>query len=53
MVIDNYILISAHLTSKVERNLLQIKELKDGLLKLKEKLPDHDIILGGDLNSFL
>lgn len=30
-----------------------MKELKEGLMTLKRKLPDYEIILGGDLNSFL
>lgn len=53
LVIEKYICICAHLTSKAEKNLPQIKDLKEGLLKLKKKLPDYDIILGGDLNSYL
>ena len=35
------------------KNLPQIKEMKEGLLQLKKKLPDYDIILGGDINSYL
>lgn len=53
LCVDNLILISAHLTSKAEKNKPQIDKLKASLIKLKQELPLYDIIVGGDLNSFL
>lgn len=53
LCLDNYILISSHLSSKAEKNKLQIEKLKVGLTDLKKHLPEYDIILGGDLNSYL
>ena len=53
MVIDKYIFINAHLSSKAEPNRKQIQELKDGITALKHKLPDYDIVVAGDLNSYL
>lgn len=53
LCVDNYILISSHLSSKADKNKLQIEKLKVGLTDLKKHLPDYDIILGGDLNSYL
>lgn len=52
MIIDKYVLLCAHLTSKAEKNLPQIKDLREALQTLKSSAPDYDIILGGDLNSF-
>ena len=53
MILEKCVLINAHLSSKAERNKEQIEELKAGILELKEKVPDHEIIVAGDLNSYL
>jgi endonuclease/exonuclease/phosphatase family metal-dependent hydrolase len=53
MIIDTYIFINAHLSSKDELNRKQIKDLKDGITALKQKLPDYGIVIAGDLNSYL
>ena len=53
MIIDSYILINAHLSSKEEPNQKQIKELRGALMELALTLPDYNVILGGDLNSYL
>ncbi|CAM6005157.1 unnamed protein product [Sphagnum balticum] len=53
MIIDNYILLSGHLSSKAEKNKPQIEQLKRSLLDLRNACPDYEIILGGDINSFL
>ena len=53
MVIDSYIIINAHLGSKQVENVVHMKELKEALPQLKEKFPKYDIILAGDLNSYL
>lgn len=53
MLADHYLLICAHLTSKAEKNRPQIEQLKKGLIELKTVLPEYEIILGGDLNSYL
>jgi hypothetical protein len=42
-----------HLTSKAAKNKPQIEQMKVSLLKLRENKPKYDIILGGDINSFL
>lgn len=53
MVVDSYIIISSHLGSKDYENVVHVKELKQALPELKAKFPKMDIILAGDLNSFL
>lgn len=53
LCMDNYIFINAHLSSKAEKNLPQIQQIKTGLSDLKKVLPDYDIIVAGDLNSYL
>jgi hypothetical protein len=50
---DNYIFACVHLSSKEEKNSSQIANLKEDLLRLKAYLPKYEIIVGGDLNSFL
>lgn len=53
MVVENYILIDAHLSSKEQKNKEQMEQLRQGLAALKSTLPQYEVILGGDLNSFL
>ena len=53
MVIDKYIFINAHLSSKEDINKEQIKQLKKVLPELRRKLPKYDIVVAGDLNSYL
>jgi hypothetical protein len=53
LIIDKYIFINAHLTSKADRNKIQIDQLKEGVMELKRKLPSYEIIVGGDINSYL
>lgn len=50
---DNFIFACVHLSSNAEKNKVQIENLKNDLLRLKEYLPKYQIIVGGDLNSFL
>jgi hypothetical protein len=53
LCLDNIIIINAHLTSKAAKNKPQIEYLQASLLKLRKNKPKYDIILAGDLNSFL
>lgn len=53
LLVDNIILINAHLSSGKEKNGPQIESLKQTLLTLKQQKSNYHIILGGDLNSFL
>lgn len=50
---DNFIFACVHLSSSADKNKVQIENLKSDLLRLKEYLPKYQIIVGGDLNSFL
>lgn len=42
-----------HLSSNEEKNKVQIENLKRDLVRLKQCLPKYEIVVGGDLNSFL
>ena len=53
LVIEKYIFINAHMSSKGDRNKPQLQALREGLVELKEKLPAFDIVVGGDLNAYL
>ena len=53
LIVDQIIFINAHLSSKADPNGKQIEELKEGLRELKEKMPKYEIVVAGDLNSFL
>jgi hypothetical protein len=50
---DNFIFACVHLSSSADKNKGQIENLKSDLLRLKEYLPKYEIVVGGDLNSFL
>jgi len=50
---DNFIFLNVHLSSKKEKNPLQVKKFSEDLEKLREIYPMCEIIAGGDLNSFL
>lgn len=52
-MIDKYILICAHLSSKEEKNKLQRDQMYSYLTKLKKKYPAYGIILGADANAYL
>lgn len=52
-LLDKYIIVNAHLSSKADKNRIQIDELKKALIELKNNHPNNHIIVGGDLNSFL
>lgn len=49
---DNYVFACVHLSSQEEKNSQQVANLKADLLKMRESLPLHHIIIGGDINSF-
>ena len=53
MAIDKIFLINAHLSSKADKNKEQVDIMKNALLELKKKVPDYDIIVAGDLNSYV
>lgn len=53
MCLDNILLIGAHLSSKEVKNKEQIEQLKKGLTDLRTVLPEYEVIVGGDLNSYL
>jgi endonuclease/exonuclease/phosphatase family metal-dependent hydrolase len=50
---ENFIFICVHLSSQKEKNKGQIKNLKEALILLNKCLNKYEIIVGGDLNSFL
>ncbi len=50
---DNYIFGCVHLSSKTDKNKEQVANLKEDLLKLRETLPKYELIIGGDINSFM
>lgn len=50
-VVGNLILICPHLSSKEEKNRVQIAQLKTSLFKLKYWFPNYNIISAGDLNG--
>lgn len=52
-MVDGYILISAHLSSKEDRNKAQKDKMIAYLERLKNLYPAYGIILGADVNSFL
>ena len=45
------ILISAHLSSKKEKNPEQVLEMKKSIEKVRRVLPEYEIIIGGDING--
>lgn len=53
MAADNFILISGHLSAKDNVNSQNVRDLKAGIDLLKSKMPDYEIIIGADINSFL
>jgi hypothetical protein len=53
LMVDNILLLGAHLSSKEHENKAQIENLMEGLAKFKNMCPKNHLILGGDLNSFL
>jgi len=53
MVVDNFIIINAHLSSKTEKNRKQLEIMKKSLLNLKKKYNNYHFIIGGDINSFM
>ena len=53
MFADSFIMICLHLNSKKDANSMQIKELEEGMIDLKKAFPNHHVIIGGDLNSFM
>jgi len=52
MVIDNYIIISLHLSSKTEINKDQVAKLQGALVRLQKAYPNMHIIAAGDVNSY-
>lgn len=50
-VIGNYIIVCSHLASKKSDNKKNIKDLAEGLNRLKKWFPEVYIIAGGDLNG--
>lgn len=52
-VVDNIILINAHLSSNKKKNAEQLASLKQTICTLRDSKPLYHVILGGDLNSFL
>jgi len=53
MFVDKYILISGHLSSKKAITLLNLETLKESMMMLRQKFPDHEIICGIDANIFV
>jgi len=53
MAADKYILISGHLSAKDNVNSENVRDLKAGVELLRTKMPDYEIIIGADINSFL
>lgn len=52
-MVDKYILICVHLSSKEDKNKIQRTQMNAYLNKLKKMYPAYEIILGADANSFL
>jgi hypothetical protein len=50
---DNFIFGCVHLSSQLDKNSKQVANLKEDLLKLRNALPRHELVLGGDINSFM
>ena len=53
MIIDKMIFINAHLSSKADKNKEQVDIMKSTLLQVKQKMPVYEIVVAGDLNSFV
>lgn len=53
MAADKFILISGHLSAKDNVNSENVRDLKAGIQLLKSKMPDYEVIIGADINSFL
>nr|BAJ97870.1 predicted protein [Hordeum vulgare subsp. vulgare] len=53
LLVDNILLINAHLSSNKEKNPPQMESVKSTLKVLKQTQPNLHIILGGDLNAYL
>ena len=53
LVVDNYVIINAHLSSKADKNKKQVEVMKQSLLGLKKKYCNYHFIVGGDINSFM
>jgi hypothetical protein len=53
LLVDNIILINAHLSSGKEKNGPQMASLRQTLCDLKDSKKGYHIILAGDLNSYL
>ena len=53
MIIDKIIFINAHLNSKADKNKQQVDIMKQAVSQLKKKMKGYEIVLGGDLNSYV
>jgi endonuclease/exonuclease/phosphatase family metal-dependent hydrolase len=53
LIVDDIILINAHLSSSKEKNGTQVASLRQTLVDLKKANPHHHFILAGDLNSYV
>lgn len=52
-VVGRTIYISGHLSSKKEKNPLQIKEMIISLEKFKKGFPEYQFVIGADVNGDL
>lgn len=50
---DNYIFGCVHLSSQEAKNKEQVENLKKDLLNMRHYLSKYEIIVGGDINSFM
>lgn len=53
MIVDNYILLSGHLSAKKYLTPENIQMEKSSLMMLKKKFPNYNIICGCDANGFV
>ena len=51
--VDNFVIFSFHLSSKKEKNTVQIACMVENLKKLRQMYPMCEFIVGGDANSFI
>jgi hypothetical protein len=50
---DNYIFACLHLSSQRLKNKDQVENLKKDLVRLRQLLPKYELVVGGDINSFI
>jgi len=52
-MLDSLIVVGIHFSSKAELSKQQTDQFKVGIMTLKQAFPEHHIVVGGDINSFM